>query len=748
MLRRALVRFSVAILPGVLVYLLLFVLSVVFHASADYMGVEDSSITDRVLALFESQIISQQLEILALHVLIGGALGLLATLLLHLRARLFDPRSERPALRPLSHALIVAALVFTQHLTLLIDSMARHPAMYAFAGDQFAPMGPLLDLAVALPFGLATILPWLLPLTIIALALAVGLDHLATHLTRTQPHRTTRITYLVTLVIGLALGTATTLATTPPRLAPDTPPAKPNVLILAVDSLRADLLENHPEAVPNLAAFARRATHFTRAVPTVPRTYPSWASMLTGRYPHDHGIRHMFPVPKPPGELVIKDGLPERFNRVGYRTAVISDFAGDVFTRGDWAFTHVDTARFTLASNVALGGVKLHLHLLPWLVEVFDLKLFRPELLSLERLCDPAFIEDAALDFIAEAPDAPFFLVAFLSAGHFPFASPAPYWHAFADPDYRGRSRFLKQSFGAALDDTAFAAEKAHLFALYKGGIAASDAAIGRLLARLEAAGTLDHTIVVITADHGENLYEHGLGMGHGDHLYGREALEVPFILDYPKNPHRARRIDHPITLADLAPTVAALADLPDLPDTTPLPPAPLAGLDLVAALNTNPSPLVDRPIFGEIDLWFFPPETRRLDGKRIVAAEGFSGFTFEPGTWNIYLDTPLQPHSLLAKHRMVMTADKKLLYIPTRDGVRWELYAPLADPGDTTDLAATEPETLTRLSTALWHWMLQDPLVMRQGDFAIPRPASTLPSSPAPSGPAYPSAPTPVASP
>jgi hypothetical protein len=73
MLRRALVRFSVAILPGVLVYLLLFVASVVFHASADYMGVEDSSITDRVLALFESQIIAQQLDILALHVLIGGS---------------------------------------------------------------------------------------------------------------------------------------------------------------------------------------------------------------------------------------------------------------------------------------------------------------------------------------------------------------------------------------------------------------------------------------------------------------------------------------------------------------------------------------------------------------------------------------------------------------------------------------------------------------------------------------------------
>ncbi|HRE88632.1 MAG TPA: sulfatase-like hydrolase/transferase, partial [Myxococcota bacterium] len=414
----------------------------------------------------------------------------------------------------------------------------------------------------------------------------------------------------------------------------------------------------------------------------------------------------------------------ELLGRNGYRTGVVSDFAGDVFTRGDWAFHHVDTARFTLASNVALGGLKLHLHLLPWLVEVFDARLFRPELLSLERLADPGIIEDAAIDFIAEDPDRPWFLVAFFSAGHFPFASPAPYWHAFADPDYRGRSRFLKQSFGTPLDDAASAAERAHLFSLYKGAIAASDAAIGRLLARLEAANTLDSTVILVTADHGENLYEHGLGMGHGDHLYGRESLEVPLILDYPGNPDRGRRIDHPITLCDVAPTLAGrLAPALTLP--LELPPVPFAGTDLVAALrasHTNPELLAERPIFAEIDLWFFPPETRRLDGRRIVTVEGFAGFTFDAKTWAIYLDAPHQPHSILAKHRMVLQGDKKLLYIPTRDGVRWELYAPLEDPGDLVDLAATEPQTTARLAETLWSWMLRDPLVERRGDFLVPR--------------------------
>lgn len=725
--------FFAHLLPGVLVHLGLFILSVAFHASADYMGVEDRSVTDRVLALFEDAIVDQQLALLALSLGLGALVSAGASALIALHLRLF---SRLPA-RRLRRFLLVMALVFTQHLALLIDSMHRHPAMYAFAGDQLAPMGPLLELAVWLPPAVTATLPWLLPGALMAYALAVLMDRLSRHLEANPSRKTTRTITVSALALGLALGVGAAALSGPPRLAPAPtdrsahtshtsqtphPPRAPNVLILAVDSLRADLLTHHPEVVPHLAAIARRATLFSRAIPTVPRTYPSWASMLTGKYPHDHGIRHMFPVPRRSGQPIIDHGLPELLGRRGYRTGVVSDFAGDVFTRGDWGFQHVDTARFTLASNVALGGLKLHLHLLPWLVEVFDARLFRPELLSLERLSDPNLIEDAALDFIAEDPDSPWFLVAFFSAGHFPFASPAPYWHAFTDPDYRGRSRFLKQSFGAPLDDAESAAERAHLLALYKGAIAASDAAIGRLLARLEAAGTLDSTVVLITADHGENLYEHGLGMGHGDHLYGREALEVPLILDYPGNPDRGRRIDHPITLCDVAPTIAGrLGPTVDL--TLELPPAPQAGLDLVAASRSpDPGTLANRPIFGEIDLWFFPPETRRLDGRRIVAVEGFAGFTFDPETWAIYLDAPHQPHALLAKHRMVIESDRKLLYIPTRDGVRWELYAPLSDPGDTVDLSSAEPDTVARLSETLWRWMLHDPLVERRGDFLVPR--------------------------
>lgn len=693
-------------LPGALVYAAMFALSVGFHASAEYMGVEDKTVSDRVMALFHDQIIAQQLGLLALYLGLGAGLGLFMLAALRARDAVFGR-----VRRGLGTFAVVFGAVLFQHLALLVASMAKHPAIYAFAGEQLAPMGWLLDVAVdVLPRWLAALLPWLLP----ASALVFG----AIVLWRDPPAPLShRHAPAVALGLGLAAGVAAVVLTRPPRLAPHARPAHPNVMVLAVDSLRADLLREHPEAVPNLLALSRAGTTFARAIPTVPRTYPSWASMLTGRYPHDHGIRHMFPVPpKHPNGLVVEHGLPELLGQAGYRTGVVSDFAGDVFRRGDWGFGEVDTPSFTLSSNVALGGLKLHLHLMPWLVEVLPalgLEPYREELSALERLADPDRVVDGALDFVAEDPDRPFFLVAFFSAGHFPFASPAPFWDRFADPDYRGRSRFLKQSFGAALDGAGFEAEKRHLFDLYRGAIAASDDAIGRLLRTLGEGGALDDTIVVVTADHGENLYENGLGMGHGDHLYGRTTLEVPLVVDYPGNPRRGRRFDMPVTLADVAPTIASLVGL-----SLALPAAPNAGVDLTTA---TPEALAARPIFSEIDLWFFPPETTRLDHKRIVGVEGFAGFTFDPNTWAIYLDPKYQPLSVLQKHRMVLADGRKLLYVPARDGVRWELYDPLADPGDLHDLAAAEPEHLARLQSILWRWMLADPAVKRVGEYLVP---------------------------
>ncbi|MFO0749222.1 MAG: sulfatase [Myxococcota bacterium] len=677
-------------LAGALLYVGLFVYCVLVHRSAEYMGVEDHSVTDRLVAMFEDRINAQQLGILGLYAAIGAVVGSFAGGWIELLRRV----RGRPR-RGWRHFGLTLLLVVAIHSLFTMRSMALHPAMYAPATGQSFLLKALFALAVDGP-----------PRITFDLLLAgLGLSFVAftaVLAARRQVHPAWPAG------LGLAAGIAVAVLAAPRRVSPRAlHPDHPNVLVLAVDSMRADVLRPLPDGrqvVPNILAFAEHATTFTRAIPTVPRTYPSWASILTGQYPQFHGVRHMFPLEKK--GRVIAHGLPDLFAAAGYRTGVVSDFAGDVFKRGDFGFQTVDAPPFTLASNVALGGVKLHVHLLPYIADLLpDDGGYKDELGAFERFGDPSRVEDDALDFVADDPDRPFFLVAFFSAGHFPFASPTPFWQMFGDASYDGPSRFLKDSFGKAVD----LPEQAHLRDLYHGAVAASDAAIGRVLERLRAAGQLDVTVVVITADHGENVYEYGLGIGHGDHLYGRTTLEVPLIVDWPGNPHRGTHVDTAVSLLDIAPTLLARAGL-----ASTAPPETLSGVDLATP--------VARPIFSEIDLWFFPPETHRLDKKRIVGAEGFAGFDFDPHDFGIFLGAKYQPLANLAKHRMVLDGDRKLLYIPTRDGVRWELYAPLTDPGDEHDLAAQEPETVARLKAELYAWMLSDPTTTRVGDFVVPR--------------------------
>ncbi len=707
----------VGALFGICFHVILFLVDVGLHQSAEYMGVAAEDVTGRVMELYADAIVAQQLGLLALVAALGLIPGLISGLVVATACRQFG----RPRTRWGRLALLAGSLIWLHH-GLLMVSMATYPAIYAPGAEQSLWLRVLLTLSVdVVPLPLIKAL-LLAPIAWVAVwwlrrVVAASLPrYLAL-----PPRRQLRVAGIAGVGLGLFLALAGVALRGPAAAVPERASessAPPNVLILAVDSLRHDALGDGASApiAPNIARFAERATRFARAVPTVPRTYPSWASMLTGLYPHDHGIRHMFPAPPAGGRITVSGTLAETLRARGYRTAVFSDFAGDVFTRADFGFEHVEAPEFTLPSNVALGGLKLHLHFMPWFVDIFRTRL-TPELLAFERLADPAIVRDAFFGWLAEDDRRPFFAVVFVSAGHFPFAAPEPFSSRYVTDPPDGPSRFLKSHFSAALNEAGATREARHLKALHEGAIAASDAALGDILGLLDARGHLAHTVVAVTADHGEGLYEHGLGTGHGDHLYGRETLEVPLLVDFPGNPRRGERVDSPVSLADLAPTLLGRLDLARAAATPQT-----KGIDL---FGTPLTALLERPVFTEIDLWFFPPETRRLDGKRIVAVEGFDGFDADPETGQIFLDPSWEDAAIAAKHRAVFLGDRKLLYVPTRDGVRLELYAPLVDPGDREDLAAKEPETVARLSELLYTWMLRDPRLERVHEWVLPREAA-----------------------
>ncbi len=144
--------------------------------------------------------------------------------------------------------------------------------------------------------------------------------------------------------------------------------------------------------------------------------------------------------------------------------------------------------------------------------------------------------------------DGPFFLTVFYSTTHFPYAAPAPYYGRFTDPAYRGRFKYFRPR-GLGQEQPPDARDEQQIRGLYDGAVASIDDATKALLDVLGDEKLASNTIVIVTADHGETLYDHGHGAGHGDHLFGDEGTHVPlFVFESarlasgPRAEHRPRR--------------------------------------------------------------------------------------------------------------------------------------------------------------------------------------------------------------
>jgi arylsulfatase A-like enzyme len=491
-----------------------------------------------------------------------------------------------------------------------------------------------------------------------------------------------------------------------PRRASASRPTRPNVLLIAADSLRADRVE--PRVAPTLSRLADRGTRFDRAYVSLPRTFPSWVSLLSGKDPHHHGIRHMFPRW---GERAADVGaIPREFARAGYHTAVVSDFAGDIFRRIDFGFVRNRTPTFNmreLVREVVVGGQS---PILP-LLRARAAQRALPVLRELHDAPDADALSRDALDEIDRAGSKPFFVTVFYSTTHFPYAAPAPFASHFMDRSYRGPYRYGKTpSLGA--EQAPGPEDVKAVRALYDGAVAAVDDAVATLLAGLTRRGLADDTLIVLTSDHGESLYEPGRGQGHGDHLFGDESTHVPLVIVDPRKPG-GQRVPGLVRSVDVAPTVCELAGVQcaEACDGRSLAPA-LAG-----------QPLPPKPVFAETGIWFtrdipdLPAEWRLPypDLTEVLEVDA-------EHDGDLAVKRQLEPLLVTAKHRMVRDERVKLVYVPTRRGTRWVLYDTEADPGETRDLAAERPEEVKRLSAELWRWLLEDAAMVRQGDMLLPK--------------------------
>jgi len=326
---------------------------------------------------------------------------------------------------------------------------------------------------------------------------------------------------------------------------------RPNIILLLIDTLRADHLDAYGyerRTAPRLDELIDSGILFTKAYSSTNWTRPAVASLFTSTMPSRHRVNDIGRAVAPSFPL-----LAETLSRAGYRTVFVS--AGpniqpeDGYGRG---VDHFDYGRATppLLRTVLIGQALLRF--LPG-IEFW----FRPSGLELDA-GDPKDFTDRALRWARETEETrPIFLYIHYLGPHDPYDPPAPYYEAYTDvppvprllepPTQRWSGRNWLSP-----------ADRQQMIAQYDGEVLWHDAQLGRLLDGLRGTGRLDDAVVVVIADHGEGFGEHGL-WAHSVGMFD-EVVRIPMIFWSPGRWVGPRTIHIPVSLIDVAPTLASIA--------------------------------------------------------------------------------------------------------------------------------------------------------------------------------------------
>lgn len=314
----------------------------------------------------------------------------------------------------------------------------------------------------------------------------------------------------------------------------------PNVLLLVLDTVRAMELSAYGyerATSPRLARLAEEGVRFDRAVATAPWTLPSHATMFTGRFQRDLSVGWSTALDTVPPTLA------EHFAARGFATGgFIANlrYCAREYGLGRGFQTYRD---FALIGSQLIGSTMAGRRL----IGLYDDVANRYVLAGRK---DAARVVDEFLDWQGTQGRRPFFAFLNFFDAHEPYAPDAPYDLAFLDAEPPTRNLVVGRKHGAQ--------EVEGLRGAYDGAIASLDAQLGRLFDELARRQLLDRTIVIVTADHGEEFAEHGY-MSHGNGL-NFPALHVPLIVHWPRGgiPSGAR-IETPVSLVDLAATITDL---------------------------------------------------------------------------------------------------------------------------------------------------------------------------------------------
>jgi arylsulfatase A-like enzyme len=310
---------------------------------------------------------------------------------------------------------------------------------------------------------------------------------------------------------------------------PATGPERPSILLIVVDTLRADYVSPYGGSSwnsPNISqGLARHGVLFENVYAQAPWTLPSMVSLLTGVVPGVLLGSQAASFGIPPEQPT----LPELLSGAGYETAAFianpTLHQGNGFGRGldDLYISPPETAFITLEDELLVRKART------WL---------------------------------RARGERPFYLHVHFLAPHDPYTNPVQFLgRSPSHPFYLGRitGRDVHELFLGAIELDDPGADLPHLRALYASEVRWVDRWVGALLDAIPEERLRD-TLIVLTADHGEELYEHG-GWKHGRTLY-EEQLRVPLVMRWDEVIAERRRVASPVRLIDVAPTLLEAAGL------------------------------------------------------------------------------------------------------------------------------------------------------------------------------------------
>jgi arylsulfatase A-like enzyme/predicted Zn-dependent protease len=423
-----------------------------------------------------------------------------------------------------------------------------------------------------------------------------------------------------------------------------------NVILITIDTLRSDHVScygDSPVATPNMDRLAAEGVRFTNAASTVPFTLPAHASIMTGTYPPRHGIREnvgYFLGDEPP---TIAQTLQAAGRETGgFVSAFVLDSRWGIGRGFDRYFDEFDLAEFE-----------------------------NPNLGSVQRSGDETIAE--ALRWLdARDQASPFFLWLHLYDPHDPYTPPEPY-----ASKYRGRP--------------------------YQGEVAYTDSLIGDFRKALEQRADFDRSLVILTADHGEGLGDHGEQF-HGYFVYDT-TIRVPLIIRFPGAAARGEVINHAVSHVDLMPTVLEAVGLPV--------PADAQGASLLPLIDggemTSQREVYTESFYPLLHYGWAPLRSLRTDRYKLIAAPRPELYDFlddRKETHNLFAADPQEAADLEARMqrlRQQMESDapsagaatevdqatidrlRALGYMAGSGGVsvEEEEERPRADPKDTIDI-------------------------------------------------------------